>query len=104
MAAQSRESVDVSVQPLKLSFEAMATLFLLLTPRQHLEQQLSAPTVQLHIAQLINTEKIDSAVGGRPPGVVDGGLACGAGLFQRGRAGGGAPRPCFTASSTSRLA
>lgn len=45
MAAQSRGSVKVFVQPLKDSLEAMATLFLAFG--QDLEQQFRAATVEL---------------------------------------------------------
>ena len=64
MAAQSRGSVKVLVQPLKDSLEAMATLALLLPFGQDLEQQLGAAAVEFHVAEFVDAEQVDAAVAG----------------------------------------
>jgi hypothetical protein len=64
MAAQSRGSVKVLVQPLKLSLLAIATELVSSSLGQHLEQQLGPTPVQLHVAELVQAQKINSAVAG----------------------------------------
>jgi hypothetical protein len=64
MAVQSRGSVNVFLHPPKLSLEAMATLFFSSRSVTDLEQQFDTPAIQLHVAQLIDAEEIDSSVAG----------------------------------------
>ena len=64
MAAQSRGSVKVLVQPLKDSLEAIATLVVLLAFGEDLEQQLGAAAVEFHVAELVDAEQVDAAVAG----------------------------------------
>ncbi len=64
MAAQSRGSVKVFVQPEKASLEAIAMAELLFPLGQNLEQQFGAASVQFHVAQFVDAEQVDSAVAG----------------------------------------
>lgn len=64
MAAQSRGSVNVFVQPENDSSEAMATEFLFLPFGQHLEKQLDASFVEFHVTEFVDAEQIHSAVAG----------------------------------------
>jgi len=53
------------VQPEKDSLEAMATEFFSIPLGQHLEQQLSAAAVELHVAELVDADRgrVDVGVG-----------------------------------------
>ena len=64
MAAQSRGSVKVLVQPENGSLEAIATLALLLPFGEDLEEQLGAAPVEFHVAELVDAEQVDAAVAG----------------------------------------
>ena len=64
MAAQSRGSVNVFVQPEKLSLEAMATEFFSSCSVSTWNSSSAAAFVQLHVAQLVDAEQVDPAVTG----------------------------------------
>ena len=64
MAAQSRGSVKVLVQPENGSLEAIAMAERLLPLGEDLEEQFGAAAVELQVAQLVEAEKIDAAVAG----------------------------------------
>ena len=57
MAAQSRGSVKVLVQPEKASLEAIATADLLLPFGEDLEQQFGAAAVEFHVAELVRQSR-----------------------------------------------
>ena len=64
MAAQSRGSVNVLVQPEKDSFDAIATL-LFSSRSVRTWKSSSAPcAVEFHVAELVDAEQIDAAVAG----------------------------------------
>ena len=64
MAAQSRGSVKVLVQPPKDSLEAIATDVLLLAFGEDLEEQFGAAAVEFHVAEFVDAEQVDAAVAG----------------------------------------
>ena len=64
MAAQSRGSVKVLVQPEKRLVGGDRDGVLLLAFGQDLEQQLGAAAVEFHVAELVDAEQIDAAVAG----------------------------------------
>src|SRR5664279_73183 len=64
MAAQSRGSVNVFVQPEKESLEAIATEFFFLSFGQNLEKQLGTAFVEFHVAKFVDAKKINSPVAG----------------------------------------
>ena len=81
MAAQSRGSVNVVVQPENDALEAMATV-LFLPFGQHLKKQLGASFVEFHVTEFVDAEQIHSAVAGGPdhplpvgPGPTSSGIA-----------------------------
>jgi hypothetical protein len=59
--------VNVLVPEEKDSLEAMAVLFFLVLG-QNPEQQFGAARLQLHMAELVNAEKIDASVAGNDLG------------------------------------
>ncbi len=63
IAAQSRGSVKVWVQPLNDSLEAIATLALFLSFGQDPEQELGAAAVEFHVAQLIGSGRRRGSAG-----------------------------------------
>ncbi len=62
MAAQSRGSVKVLVQPLKLSLLAIATE--LFSSRSVKTWNSSSAPVELHVAELVQAKQVDPAVAG----------------------------------------
>ena len=64
IAAQSRGSVKVLVQPAKDSLEAIATEALLLAFGEDLEEEFGAAAVEFHVAELVDAEQVDAAVAG----------------------------------------
>ena len=64
MAAQSRGSVKVFVQPQKGSLLAIATAALLFAFGEDLEEQFGAAAVEFHVAELVDAEQVDAAVAG----------------------------------------
>lgn len=64
MAAQSRGSAKVLVQPPKDSLQAMATDVPFLAFGEDLEEQFSAAAVEFHVAELVDAEQVDTAVAG----------------------------------------
>jgi hypothetical protein len=68
MAAQSRASVNVLVQPEKESLEAMATEFFSLSFGQNLEKEFRTTLVEFHVAKLVDAQKINSPVTADGPG------------------------------------
>jgi len=64
IAAQSRGSVNVLVQPLKPSLGGDRDAVNLLAFGADPEQQLGAAPVELHVAQLVQAEQVDAAVAG----------------------------------------
>ena len=64
MAAHSRGSVKVLVQPLKTVVGGDGDARLLFPFRQNLEEQLGAAPVEFHVAELVDAEQVDAAVAG----------------------------------------
>ncbi len=64
MAAQSRGSVKVLVQPLNGSLLATAMALPVLAFGEDLEQQFGAAAVQREVAELVEAEQVDPAVAG----------------------------------------
>ena len=64
MAAQSRGSVKVLVQPSEGVVGGDGDAVLLFTLGENLEQQFGAVAVQFHVSELVNAEEVDAAVAG----------------------------------------
>ena len=64
MAAHSRGSVKVLVQPLKTVVGGDGDARFLFPFRQNLEEQLGAAPVEFHVAELVDAEQVDAAVAG----------------------------------------
>ena len=64
IAAQSRGSVNVLVQPEKAWLLAIANAVLLLAFGEDLEQEFGAAAVEFHVAEFVDAEQVDAAVAG----------------------------------------
>ena len=70
IAAQSRGSVKVFVQPENDSFEAIAMELFLLPFGEDLEEEFGASAVEFHVAEFVDHEQVDPAVSRDGPGEV----------------------------------